>query len=162
MLRLFSLFCLFALLAACTPKPAAETATTDRDLAPRGREIPQSYDQPESYAPASIRAQATQTNPIQLMTGVWVSEEDAKETILFTSDSYTSFYDNEQIIKEQIEYEPDCQPICKEAVAGSAACFVVRGEVGYTCYTVLYVDQNRLEMRPTGVTDVVLRYKRVS
>ena len=162
MTRLLTLFFLFSLFAACTPKPAAETATPERDLAARGRELPQSYDQPESYAPASIRAQAAQTSPIQLMTGVWVSDEDPKETILFTSDAYTSFYDNEQIVKEQIEYQPDCQALCKEAVAGAMACFVVRGEVGYTCYTVLYVDQNRLEMRPTGVTDVVLHYKRVS
>jgi hypothetical protein len=161
--RLFRLLSLlFLLAAACTPKPVAETARPDRDITVRGTEIPESYDQPQAYAPASVRAQRGQTNPIQLMTGVWVSEEDPLETILFTSDSYTSYYENEQIIKEQIEYEPDCQPLCIAAVAGAAACFVVRGEAGSTCYTVLYVDQNRLEMRPTGVTDVVLRYKRVS
>ena len=159
----FSSFLFVVLLGvACTPKPTAETAPPGRDIAPRGMELPQSYDQPEAYAPAAARTRMAQTNPIQLMTGVWISEEDPLETILFTSDSYTSYYDNEQIIKEPIEYEPDCQPLCVAAVEGAAACFLVRGEAGATCYTVLYVDQNRLEMRPTGVTDVVLRYKRVS
>ena len=155
------LFCnLCVLLVACSPKQA-ENPEPD-NFAARGLEIPQSFEQPESYAPASIRTQAAQTSPIQLMTGVWVSEEDVKETILFTSTSYTSFYENEKIVEEPIEYEPECRPYCKQAVAGAAACFLVRGESGFSCYTVLYVDQNRLEMRPTGATDVVLKYKRVS
>lgn len=155
------LFCnLCVLLVACSPKQA-ENPEPD-DFAARGLEIPQSFEQPESYAPASIRTQAAQTSPIQLMTGVWVSDADPKETILFTSDSYTSYYENEKVIEEQIEYHENCTTLCKEAVAGSMACFIVRGEAGFTCYTVLHVDANRLEMRPTGAIDIVLKYKRVS
>ncbi len=122
----------------------ATCGSTDRATQSEG---PIAYDsQPELYARG--QAEAAQSPALLNLQGSWVSAFDDREVVTFTPNSYTSYYDGEMIIEEQLDFFLRCPEACGVGpMTSDRPCFVVSGDYDATCYIILSVDADRLELR---------------
>lgn len=143
--------------------PAAyETVPLDPSQASKGEaSAPAAYGPtapaaaPSTYAPAPNTAEAQLAS---VLSGMWVNSVDNQETVAFTPDHYTTYYNGEMLFQEAMTYHSNCPGACNEGVEMEIACFTISGPGGTDCYGIVRLTPDVLEMSILGVSTETILY----
>lgn len=136
---------------------------------PPTTEVPAAEEAPTAYEQTGSRRSTTSSsNPaagdeaiLTAMAGRWVSDADPKEEVVFSADSYTTFYDGREVIREELTTYEVCPDVCTSGgTAYGGPCFVISGEFDATCYALVRADRSVLEISLLGGNGATLRYRR--
>ncbi len=110
---------------------------------------------PTAYGPAPGSAEA---GLAAVLSGLWVNNADPKETVEFTPDHYTTFYNGEMLFQEAMTYHANCPGDCNGGVAMDIACFTISGPAGTDCYGIIRLTPEVLEMSMLGISTESILY----
>ncbi|MEM9931697.1 MAG: hypothetical protein AAF840_17960, partial [Bacteroidota bacterium] len=110
---------------------------------------------PTAYGPAPGTAEASLA---AVLSGRWVNQDDPKETVAFTPDHYTTYYNNEMLLEEDMVYHATCPGDCNEGVPMEIACFTISGPGGTDCYGIIRLTPEVLELSMLGVSTESIVY----
>lgn len=117
-----------------------------------------SYDQAETL---TSRGAPSMPPALLQLQGRWTSAADGNEIVEFSPNSYTSYYEGRKIIEESLDFFTACPNICAQGGSVEARpCFVVRGEYDTTCFYIMEVSNDRLEIQLAGGDGGRLTYTR--
>lgn len=178
---LLSLFFVIAF-AACSPKvevaqqttnydpssPAVSsspTPTTSANLPSAANQAPApaTYGSP-GMTPRSVEAAPTTYSSVAAVyapvIGSWVNSTDPDEIVLFTDHSYTTYYENQLIIEEEMTYHIQCPTDCSGGVSSGIPCFTITSEFGKDCFGIVSITETELELIMLGVSTETVKYIR--
>lgn len=125
----------------------------------KGQSAPVTYGSeaaaPSAYGPAPGTAEAALAS---VLNGLWVNSSDPKETVEFTPDHYTTYYNGELLFQEGMTYHANCPGDCNGGVQMEIACFTISGPAGTDCYGIIRLTPEVLEMSMLGVSTQSILY----
>ncbi len=143
-----------------TQQPAAYgSVPLDPSQAMKGQNIPLAYGTeaaaPAAYGPAPGSAEAALASTLS---GLWVNNSDPDETVEFTPDHYTTYYNGEMLFQEAMTYHANCPGGCNGGIEMEISCFTVSGPAGTDCYGIIRLTPEILEMSMLGVSTESIVY----
>ena len=105
----------------------------------------------ESRAPA--------TQPSDLLDGKWRSNDDDQYLIHFTGNYMVSYYGKEVTSKEQWEYQAECSDSCNDL---DGSCLLAKGEMDASCYYIIKLSKQDLQMSMVGGRGNTLSFTKIS
>lgn len=101
---------------------------------------------PAASAPASVPGeearQVGKASNIDLVQGRWQSRDDEALVVEIRGDQFISWYDDEKIGAETLDFVSDCG---EQRAEPDGEYFVLRDEAGVLCYHLTHVDEALLE-----------------
>lgn len=156
MYRLFlCLLILGYLTSSCRPDQANAQTT-----APQATPVSTTDTIPESV---SIKGAAPVPPLFAPMMGQWVSTYDELEVLHFLPGKYITYYDGQKVVEENMSYHANCPQDClpESETALDFPCFVLEGEYGNTCFALVEISENELQLSMLGGRGNTLIYKRL-
>lgn len=146
------------------PTPASSsTAPADPNAAPStyGSTTNKGVDAaaiPSTYGSASMTADMVAAP----LVGAWTNKSDPDENIVFTNHSYTSYYEGQMIVEEEMVYHARCPENCSGGASSGIPCFTISSEFGTDCYGILRVTPTELELSIIGQSTETVTYVRTT
>ncbi len=160
--------------------PAVMTPNTtlpgEGTMTSRSAEGPATYGSAEAgvSAPVAYGSQPMQAKGGDVMTlspaeaaiaptldGDWYNADDQREVVRFTPTHYTTFYDGELIVEEEMHYHATCPTDCTGGQPSEFACFTIDGPGGSTCYGVIRLTDQIMELSMLGVSTETIVYRKL-
>lgn len=115
---------------------------------------------PENY---TVKGSAPVPPLFAPMMGQWVSTYDELEVLHFLPGKYTTYYDGQKVVEENMSYHAECPKECAPDLEGEMdfPCFMLEGEYGKTCFALVEVSENELQLSMLGGRGNTLVYKRL-
>lgn len=132
------------------PTPRSAPATYGTVATPKGVATP------STYGSASMSADMVAAP----LVGAWTNQSDPDENIVFTDHSYTSYYDGEMIVEEEMTYHARCPASCSGGQVRQVPCFIITSEFGTDCYGIIRVGPAELELSVLGQGTETVTYVR--
>ncbi|HMR44766.1 MAG TPA: hypothetical protein PKC40_13070 [Saprospiraceae bacterium] len=98
----------------------------------------------------------------QTILGNWRDVDDAKSIISIAGSRYFSIYDGKLISEETMEFHEKCPESCQSGgdVSGNS-CFTTNSTDGSTCYVIVKLSEEELQLTMAGGTGKTLTYRRL-
>ncbi|MCB0635139.1 MAG: hypothetical protein KDC54_00900 [Lewinella sp.] len=95
--------------------------------------------------------------------GRWQSIVDPEEVLHFLPGRYISYYGGEKIVEEVMHYHANCPAECTTSHEGAMEfpCFTIDSEYGSSCFALVKVSENTLELSLLGGPGNTLSYQRL-
>lgn len=131
---------------------AGAPTTYNNTTTPRG--VDGAIAAPRTYAsPAAVAAPVV---------GTWVNRSDPDETVVFTDHSYSTYYEGQLVVEEEMVYYVSCPPDCSGGQSAGVPCFVISSEYGKDCFGIVRIAENELELSILGLSTETVKYSRVN
>ncbi|PHI21959.1 hypothetical protein CEQ90_01340 [Lewinellaceae bacterium SD302] len=112
---------------------------------------------PTAYGSSAMTAAAVAAP----LVGAWTNQSDPEENIVFTDHSYTSYYEGDMIVEEEMVYHAVCPGGCSGGTSVGIPCFTITSEFGTDCYGILRVTETELELSIIGQSTETVTYTRL-
>ncbi len=108
---------------------------------------------PSNYTAPALAAQS-------LLTGRWENADDSQEVVEFTPTHYTTYYDGELLVEEDMSFHGVCPEACSGGTATGQPCFTISGPAQTDCYGIVQLTEEVLELRLLGVSTETVLYRK--
>ena len=95
------------------------------------------------------------------LTGLWRNTEDPDETVEFTTDHYSTFYEGQKLFEESMVVHRQCPGACGGGAATLKGCFTITGPAGIDCFGIIRLSTTELELQLLGVSSETVVYQKL-
>ena len=95
------------------------------------------------------------------LTGLWRNAEDPDETVEFTTDHYSTFYEGQKLFEEPMVVHRRCPGPCGGDASTLKGCFTIAGPAGIDCFGIVRLSTTELELKLLGVSSETIVYRKL-
>ena len=138
--------------------PAYTTGATKGTVEPHTTVVatPATYAAVSTTLPGEIDADFANA-----LTGLWRNAEDPDETVEFTTDHYTTFYEGVKLLEEPMVAHRSCPSTCGGDGLNLQGCFTITGPAGIDCFGIIRLSTTELELQLLGVSSETITYRKL-